>query len=116
MNFELIEKTLLQQDARIKELEDKLAGVHTTVIKLINGLFNTTTQAGAINSHLSALLEYTSSTHCQPTTEWESLPTTRQGDENARRIEKLEKIINSPQFGQNNNSFKKQRSYSEDSF
>lgn len=69
---------------------------------LIGGLFNPSTQGKTIASHLELLFEdftredkeYYLRNEFNQYNKWDILPTTRQGDENEKRIEQLETKLN----------------------
>ena len=72
----------------VEELTNKIDGVHNVVYQLIGGLFCQQNQSEMIDSHLSVL--YGRSGKAVNCSNW---PTTRQGDENQERIEKLEETL-----------------------
>ncbi len=79
----------------IDELTEKIYGVHNIVYQLIGGLFCQANQKGIIKCHLKELgignyEDVTTEHDTHPFGIW---PTTRQGDENSRRIENLEHFI-----------------------
>jgi hypothetical protein len=97
-----LENLMTEQDEEIKKLKDtireltkKLDGVHLAIDKLLRGLYCQRTQPYALNEHLDIIgfgnddtLIPIDDTH--PSGIW---PTTRQGDENSKKIEELEKIV-----------------------
>ena len=98
-NCRLLEKKVEDQDAKIKELERKLEGVHTVVYQLLGGLFNQREQGMVLDNHLSYLFPGEINTKEKNTSKWDIWPTTRQGDENERRIERLEAVLMMPYEG-----------------
>jgi len=96
-----LEKIVTEQAEEIKnlketvaELEKKITGVHNVVYQLIGGLYCQRTQKNMIHLHLDVL-------NSRPHSNEEPLsnhlsgnwPTTRQGDENRKRIEKIEQKL-----------------------
>jgi hypothetical protein len=101
-NGRYLENLIMEQANEIKNLkeivekqEEVVRGVHDVVYQLIGGLYCQEKQKGMINTHLSVLgishsnnpLDYENS---HSFTIW---PTTRQGDDNSRRIEHIEQVI-----------------------
>lgn len=89
-----LESLITKQDEEIKNLKQSIDGLHHVIYQLIGGLFCHETQKGIIGIHLSELglpisCENTNNSH-----KWNILPTTRQGDENSRKIEELERKLN----------------------
>jgi hypothetical protein len=96
-NCRLLEKKVEDQDAKIKALERKLEGVHTVVYQLLGGLFNQREQGMILDNHLSYLFpKEICQSEVSDTSKWDIWPTTRQGDENERRIERLEAALMIP--------------------
>jgi uncharacterized coiled-coil protein SlyX len=79
----------LEFESRIYDLEQKLSASQETIFQLLGGLFNKETQTQTLESHIKFL--YTGRTLTDEEIQENRLPTTRQGDENAERIEQLEK-------------------------
>ena len=79
----------------VEDLTKKLDGIHGTVYQLIGGLFCQRTQSGMIDFHLKGLglMEYKNATTKYDTHPSGIWPTTRQGDENRKRIEQLENTL-----------------------
>ena len=97
-NCRLLENRVKEQDAKIKELEEKLEGVHNVVYQLLGGLFNKRTQTRILHTHLSYLLPnerlYKNLNQSnEEESKWCIWPTTRQGDANEERIARLEEIL-----------------------
>ena len=91
----------------ISEQAENIKNLKNTVYQLLGGLYCQKTQAGILNYQLKFIgcsnidTEITNDTH--PFGSW---PTTRQGDENRERIEKLEETIKQLlEFNSNNLSF-----------
>ena len=88
-----------EQKQRVKDLETQIENVRETVHQLLGGLFNQETQTDILNQHVDRLFGITTyvenivDTIPNPNT-WDIWPTTRQGDFNENRIEKLERLIN----------------------
>ena len=81
----------------IVELTTKFEGTHNVVYQLVSGLFCQRTQIGMIDYHCHHLgfeecKNATPECDTHPSRHW---PTTRQGDENRVRIEKLEEKLKS---------------------
>ena len=119
-NGRYLENLITEQANEIKNLkeivekqEGIITGVHDVVYQLIGGLYCQNSQSGMINTHLSVMgishsnnpSDYENS---HPFTIW---PTTRQGDDNSRRIEQLEQAIYSLK---NSNNEDAQRLYEEE--
>jgi uncharacterized coiled-coil protein SlyX len=87
-----------EQSATIDELKQDLKGLQTVVQHLVRGLYCQDSQAQCINAHMCSMLEsdkpYDRSRFENPDThQWDSWPTTRQGDDSERRIESLERQL-----------------------
>ena len=85
-----------EQAATIAELKKDLSGLQDVVQHLVRGLYCQERQAQCINSHLCSINgePYRRSRFEHPDThQWDSWPTTRQGDDCERRIESLENQI-----------------------
>ena len=88
---------LKAQEEIISNLSKKLDNVTQSVYQILGGIFNQSSQCETLRQYTDAL--YTGET--QPRTrhddpddsKWECWPTTRQGDENERRIESLEQTV-----------------------
>jgi len=90
------QKPIVQLE-RIKEIEEKLQGVHEVVYNLVGGLFCQKEQCEVIDNHLSHLFPNSNGEIIsEPTSKWTIWPTTRQGDECERRLEALEKQLKQP--------------------
>jgi len=87
-----------EQKRRVKELEAQIENVRETVHQLLGGLFNQETQSDILNQHVDRLFGRTTyvenivDTIPNPNM-WDIWPTTRQGDFNEKRIEKLERLL-----------------------
>jgi tetrahydromethanopterin S-methyltransferase subunit G len=100
-NGRYLESLVMQQAEDIKNLKEtidglskKLEGVHRVVHQLVGGLFCHRTQNGIIYIHLNQLgYGYEEATTENDTHPSKYYPTTRQGDENTERIEKLEEKL-----------------------
>jgi len=92
-NCRFLEKKVEEQAKTIKVLEDKVQGIHNVVYNLLGGLFNQETQRATLTNYLRELfpsIEEKISYENPDTSEWATWPTTRQGDDNERRIFDLE--------------------------
>lgn len=93
-NCRFLENKVEEQASIIKVMESKLEGLQNVVYQLLGGLFNHDSQAGALNHHLSMMLNNKEQVNDTiNTSKWTIWPTTRQGDENAERIAILEEEI-----------------------
>ena len=92
-NGRYLEKLIEEQSQTIKKLENKLEGLHNVVYQLIGGLFNHETQAGIMGLHLGFMGFNNCTSIEHNTSKWDISPTTRQGNENERRIELLEQTV-----------------------
>ena len=92
-NGRYLEKLIEEQSQTIKKLENKLEGLHNVVYQLIGGLFNHETQAGIMGLHLGFMGFNNCTSIEHNTSKWDISPTTRQGNENERRIESLEQTV-----------------------
>ena len=92
-NGRYLEKLIEEQSQTIKKLENKLEGLHNVVYQLVGGLFNHQTQAGIMAIHHHIMGFNNSASIHNDTSKWDISPTTRQGDENDRRIESLEQTV-----------------------
>jgi len=81
------EKVVLLEK-KVEELEKKIDRVFLTVYNLLGGLFNQESQSDIIDWHLDILF----GKECKPL-EKEKLPTTRQGDNNEKRLKELEQKV-----------------------
>ena len=89
--FEPIVPKHLELESRIYNLETQLSAAQETIFQLLGGLFNQETQKQILDAHMKFL--YTGRTFTDEEIEQSRWPTTRQGDENAERIQKLEENI-----------------------
>lgn len=94
-NARYLEKTIEEQATKIKNLEEKMEGLHNVVYQLVGGLFNHGTQSGTLDTYCDVLFNEKQNIYENDTSIWTHWPTTRQGDSNEDRIEKLEKQLNS---------------------
>jgi len=76
-------------ESRIYDLEHKLSYAQESIYQLLGGLYNHETQRELLKSYTNFL--YTGNNYLERDVSESIWPTTRQGDENAERIEKLEK-------------------------
>jgi len=91
-NCRYLEAKVEEQQETIKNLEDKLDGIHRVVYELVGGLFNGKTQAGSYHTNVNLLFP-DEIIEAKDTGKWSFWPTTRQGDANESKIEKLENKI-----------------------
>ena len=93
-NCQFLENKIYEQDKTIQRLSDEIYSMRAVVAQLIGGLFCHKEQRGIMNKHLDILYndDTTPEIKCEEG-KWEEFPTTRQGDENEKRIEKLEALI-----------------------
>jgi hypothetical protein len=94
-NARYLEKTIEEQASTIKKLEAKLESVVYQVYTLLGGLYNQQTQSGTLNLNCDILFSEKQNSYENDTSIWTYWPTTRQGDSNEERIEKLEQQLNS---------------------
>jgi len=94
-NARYLEKTIEEQASKIKALEEKVEGIHQVVYQLLGGLYNQETQSGTLDDYCDVLFTEKPKSYENDTSIWTQYPTTRQGDSNEERIEKLEKQLNS---------------------
>lgn len=88
------EQKIKQQDKDFNELWTKVEDLHTVVYQLIGGLYCQKTQVGEINRNLELLGFIKDGRNKIDEHRWTFWPTTRQGDENERRLDELEKVVN----------------------
>lgn len=88
-------KNMEKQDETIRLLSEKLEGLHQVVYQLLLRLYNQETQAGILNVNFAIMYpdDDNELIDCKNTSVWQDSPTTRQGDNNEKRIEELEKEI-----------------------
>jgi len=100
-NGRYLENLITEQGKELKNLKDTVEeqkkiidGLHTTVYQLLGGLYCQRTQEGILDSHLKTIGfgsgGYNVKDDTHPSGIW---PTTRQGDQNAERITRLEHFI-----------------------
>jgi hypothetical protein len=90
-----LENLITEQAAEIKNLKETVDGLQDVTNQLLGGLYCQRTQGGILSEHVETIgLRNTNGKKPENDTHTEGhWPTTRQGDKNAARIEKLEKII-----------------------
>ena len=88
-------KNMEKQDETIRLLSEKLEGLHQVVYQLLLRLYNQETQAGILNVNFSIMYPQDDNEpiDSKNTSVWQDFPTTRQGDENERRIYELEEQL-----------------------
>lgn len=105
------EKTIQEQAEKINTLERKVEGIQQVVYQLIGGLYCKQSQQGISILH-QQVLGGIFAPHIGPplknTHKWGFQPTTRQGDDCERRIERLEKIIDDNETQDNELLLRKQ--------
>lgn len=93
-NCRYLETIIGEQEKQIQKLEDKLEDIETVVRQIIGGIYNHETQSGAIDNHMDTIFNVVKDGYSYAnTSKWNSWPTTRQGDENEKRIKLLEKVV-----------------------
>ena len=100
-NGRYLENLIEEQSKVIKSLreivdkqEKKISGIDQVIYQLLGGLFNSSTQSETIDTYVSVMdIETYEHDKRSNNSKWESWPTTRQGDSNEERIEKLEEVI-----------------------
>jgi hypothetical protein len=92
-NAHHLEKTIEEQASTIKKLEEKVEGVRQVVYQLLGGLYSHKTQSGTLHSYCDVLFAENPECYEKDTSIWTEYPTTRQGDSNEERIEKLEEQL-----------------------
>ena len=97
-NGRYLENLIQEQNAEIKNLREiieeqqkTIQGIQGVVYQFIGGIYNQSTQSGTIDTHLNNM--GISNDTSDNTSKWGIWPTTRQGDECEKRIEKLEYYI-----------------------
>lgn len=96
-----LENLLMQQAEDIKNLKETtenqekiIQGLRNVVYQLIGGLYCQSTQAGMIDIHLSQLnIKSSKESISNDTHPFGNWPTTRQGDENSKRLDTIEHYI-----------------------
>jgi chaperonin cofactor prefoldin len=94
-NARYLEKTIEEQASTIKKLEEKVEAIRQVVYQMLGGLYNHETQSGTLNDYCDVLFAEKPKSYENNTSIWTQYPTTRQGDSNEERIEKLEQQLNS---------------------
>lgn len=92
-NCRYLEAKVEEQQETIKNLEDKIDRIQHVVYQLVGGLFNQKTQVDTYNTYVNILFPDEIITVAEDTSKWSFWATTRQGDANEAKIEKLEKKI-----------------------
>lgn len=100
-NGRYLENLILEQSNEIKSLREivekqqkKIDGIEQVVYQLVGGLFNPNTQSDLIDTHLGIMnIHNYKHNDANNNSKWGIWPTTRQGDSNEERIEKLEKNV-----------------------
>jgi len=96
---EIISQLEVQLQSMVGDLHKsnaKLARTHDQVYRFLGGLFNQEKQKGTLNYSINMILGVTPAQDSlveDDETYWGSCPTTRQGDENARRIDEIEQKL-----------------------
>ncbi len=80
----------------VKQEKKKVDKIQEVVHQLLGGLFNQETQANILKQHVNRLLDDEEFDPCKM--EDNIMPTTRQGDENAREITNLSQVVSTLQF------------------
>lgn len=96
-----LENLIMKQADDIKNLKETIEnqekiiqGLHNVVYQLIGGLYCQSTQAGMIDIHLSQLnIRSRESSILNDTHPFGIWPTTRQGDDNSKRLDRIEHYI-----------------------
>ena len=95
-NCRFLEERIVEQDKRIHSLELKINNMSTIIRHFIGGLYCHDSQEDCLEYNLQLL----DGKSCVPETlprnthEWGNWPTTRQGDSNEKRIERIEEKLN----------------------
>ena len=103
-NAHYLEKTIKEQASTIKKLEEKMEGVRDVVYQLLGGLYSHNTQSGTLLKHCDVLFAKKPESYEKDTSIWTKYPTTRQGDSNEERIEKLEEKMEIYAFATNSDT------------
>ena len=95
-NCRFLEERIVEQDKRIHSLELKINNMSTIIRHFIGGLYCHDSQEGCLEYNLQLLdgKGCDSETLPRNTHEWGNWPTTRQGDSNEKRIERIEEKLN----------------------
>lgn len=116
--IELQSKTIQEQAEKIKTLERKVEGIQEVVYQLVGGLYCHQSQQGIRILHqrvLGGIIAPHIGPPLEDTHKWGFQPTTRQGDDCERRIERLEKIIEDNEQQDNELLLRKQTRVRDDS-
>ena len=81
----------VEQEQRIHDLENKLSATQELIYQLLGGLFNHDSQSNILEAYSEFL--YTGKWDSVSKLEKNQYPTTRQGDTNEKRIQKLEETV-----------------------
>lgn len=94
-NGRRLEEIVEKQALEIEELKKQNKIIVQAIYQLHGGLYNQTTQAGSLETVNNILFDIKDDEISQEPdkSKWTIWPTTRQGDNNEKRIEKLEEII-----------------------
>jgi hypothetical protein len=94
-NGRYLENLVTEQAKNMEKQEEKLERLQQVVYQLLLRLYNQETQAGILNVNFAIMYpgDDNEPIDCKNTSVWQDSPTTRQGDENERRIQELEKEI-----------------------
>ena len=94
-NARYLEKTIEEQASTIKKLEEKVEAIRQVFYQMLGGLYNHETQSRTLLTYCDVLFAEKPKSYENDTSIWTQYPTTRQGDSNEERIEKLEQQLNS---------------------
>ena len=87
------EETINEISKKLGEMSKKLEGVYTVVYQLTGGLYCQRTQMESLENNLVFLGLERIYKDVEDEHRWTYWPTTRQGDENERRLDELEKTV-----------------------
>lgn len=98
-NCRHLEKRIEEQANEIKELKESITNIKDCMYQFFGGLYCQRTQGHMINNHIAIIegkhFDYNESNRNNPLThKWGGWPTTRQGDSNEARIQKIEEKLN----------------------
>jgi hypothetical protein len=94
-NSRHLENLVEEQKNKIQKLERKIDNMDSVIKQLVGGLFCQSTQERSLDTHLGVLdgEDFSSKTLPENTHNWDSWPTTRQGDDCEKRIVDLERYM-----------------------
>ena len=93
-NCRFLEKKVEEQEITIHNLSDQLDCVVSVVNQLLGGLFCHKNQRKTLENHTNILFnEKINEDLDEDKSKWGGYPTTRQGDDNERRIEELKRLL-----------------------